>query len=181
MGQSVHVALHDACICMCMKDTARALLPKNVRWHACGIKQGLCMYTPHLHDPSHVYLKTTCARRMMRYFKADKKKGPLPSDEIRKLYNSENGSVCLSMCTLHVILAHIVKLNHACTHACMVLDFKTAGEQVRQLLLKHGDFKSVEVHLKKTYLKEEEQNKFGGWHCVATLTKEGWTELPGCE
>ena len=54
---------------------------------------------------------------------------------------------------------------------------RNLGEELRSLLLEHGDFTAVEVQLKKWNSKEETDRLKGGVHTEASLLKLGWTEL----
>ena len=50
---------------------------------------------------------------------------------------------------------------------------------MRQLLLEHGSFDSVEVMLKKWKEEKEEEELSGGWHTQVSLEMENWTEYFG--
>ena len=51
------------------------------------------------------------------------------------------------------------------------------GEQLRDMLKKHGSFGALEVHLTKTHKKKRKLEKAGGWHTKMYLLNVGhWTK-----
>ena len=55
----------------------------------------------------------------------------------------------------------------------------TLGEKIRELLLQHGDFKTVEIELVKTSEQLAQNDTKGGWYTVAAMAQKGFTELHG--
>ena len=53
-----------------------------------------------------------------------------------------------------------------------------SGEKLRDLLREHGDFKQLEVQLKKTHLSKLTKARQGGWYTRAYLLSQcHWTKL----
>ena len=48
------------------------------------------------------------------------------------------------------------------------------------MLLKHGDFKAVEVELERVSTQLAENDKKGGWESEITMAQMGWTEFRVC-
>ena len=100
--------------------------------------------------------------RMRRYFKPPC--GPCKaSKESLVLYSTEKGS-CWA-CTLNVDLC---RLQHRAV--LPVCKCKSPGDKLRELLEKHGDFKEVEVAVKKYFAKKEKDGRRGRWVTKAYLT-----------
>lgn len=59
---------------------------------------------------------------------------------------------------------------------CNFRSFQFQGEKLRELLLKHGDFKTVEVEVEKISTQTAKNGVEGGWENKISLTKKGWTE-----
>ena len=54
------------------------------------------------------------------------------------------------------------------------------GERLRDLLLKHGSFESVEIQLVKMNSQLARNEEEGGWENEITMAARGWTECHVC-
>ena len=53
------------------------------------------------------------------------------------------------------------------------------GEQLRDLLKKHGNFNAMEMAVRKTHLKQKARAKHGGWFTkVHLMNVSHWTKHP---
>ncbi len=54
---------------------------------------------------------------------------------------------------------------------------KILGQKLKQMMLDHGSFAAMEVHLKKTSEKSKSETSGGGWYTEHYLkTAEHWTK-----
>ena len=69
-----------------------------------------------------------------------------------------------------------------CMHAlqCACARVSHLGEKLRDLLAKHGDFKSVEVELEKISTQTALNEVGGSWENDISLAAQGWTEQLFC-
>ena len=111
--------------------------------------------------------------KMYRYFnpKGGKVKA---SPETMRLWKTKGGSNLHATSKLFGLLFHFVFFCSFGPFACAVYSL---GAELKRLFLEHGSFETVEVLIKKRYLKSKEAEHEGGWYTKQYLTaKEGWSK-----
>ena len=107
---------------------------------------------------------------MYRYF-TPRKDGTLKcSPKALELYRSETGSILAYYCMTDECVCVCINM-----HVCYCM--RIPGEALRTLLLKHGDFKTVEVHAKKYHRKLHTKKIEAGWYTRSHLMSIcAWTK-----
>ena len=125
------------------------------------------------------------AARMMRWTKNKN-----CSSEVLKMFEDTSKScltvytayhpcvcVCVCVCVLSMCCAGLgcEAVYSGVSGWCCFL-FPDPREELRQLLLKHGEMKDFEVEVKRWKLQEQSEKTRGGSHTEVSLTQKGWTE-----